>query len=129
MEPSRRSLFGLLLGAPAVALAQAPQVNATTQLKNLPAAPASGGDNWQAFPAVGAANGTNPTFTIAAVAAQKKVSVYLNGLRQAQASEVATPILPNFSVAFQAAASGAGVVVTFLSPIPQTGDSVVIEIA
>jgi hypothetical protein len=125
----RRSLFapGLLFGMGAVARAQAPQINASTQIKNLP--PAQGGDNWQSYPATGAANGSNTVFTIAPVPALKKVRVYLNGVRMSQSSEVTAPVLPNISVAFQASGSGAGVVITFSSPIPQTGDSVVIEAA
>lgn len=107
---NRRSLLAFLL--PGVALAQGPQINATTQMKNLPAPPATGPfDNWVPVTFTGAVNGTNATFTLAA-GAWRKIEVYLNGQFCYQAAQT-SPSNYSWSNANQPQA------ITFTSPLPQ----------
>lgn len=98
--------------------AQAPQINAATQLKNLPN---GGGDNWLSFVPTGIINGTNAIFTIPIAArSAAKVRPELNGAHEYQAAELPSGAAPNVSVVV-----GIGVTtITFLSPTPAVGDVV-----
>jgi hypothetical protein len=119
---SRRRFLSAIVPAGLVlqskAAAQAPQVNASTQIKNLP--PSSTGDNWRAQVPTGTINGTNTAFGFVA-GGQGKLRVFLNGIRMHQGSELPTGTSPNIIVS--------GTTITFAGPVPAVGDAVLVETA
>lgn len=125
MKLSRFSLASFLALA-VIALAQqatpqAPQVNGATQVKNIPASTTGTGDHWLHYVPTGAVNGTNNVFTIPVAA--REMRVMLNGVEQFVVAELPTGANANIAMAV-----GTGVTtVSFLSPVPQPGDAVVIE--
>jgi hypothetical protein len=122
MPHTRRSLFALL-AAPGVALAQAtnpatpPQINALEQIRGIANASAGGPyDAWVAAALSPDPNGTQTVWTLPAT--PRKISVYLNGVRQFASTEVNAGVASHFSIS--------GAVITFAFP-PQVGDHIVVE--
>jgi hypothetical protein len=109
---TRRSLFSLLPFAATPLLAQGPQINASSQVKNLP--PSGTFDNWVPVATTGAVNGTNATFTLAS-GVWRKIRVFLNGELMAQAAQV-TPSNYTWNV------GSVLQTITFTSPIPQAAN-------
>lgn len=121
MKQTRRSLFALM-AAPAVALAQAPTINATTQVRGLPApvtpTPVTGGpyDSWTASALSPDPNGTLLAWSLGIT--PRKINIYLNGVRQFASTEVNAGVAHHFTIA--------GNLITFTAA-PQAGDHIVVE--
>ena len=127
MKPNVALLFCLviLMCAAMMSVAQGPQVNATTQVRNLPTL----GDNWLSYVPIVAPpgapgqlpNGVANIWTIPIAA--RKVSVFNNGLRLSTAAEVMGTIQPDYSWV----AAGTTTTITFTpAGIPASGDNVVV---
>jgi len=122
MKPLLFALFTGLALAQNIAAQAAPTIN-PDQVRPVPTPPA--GDNWLPYPATCVAFGTVPftcTIPVAAKAANK-VEPFLNGVWMHQAAELPAGTMPNVAVVI-----GTGTTtITFNSPIPGTGDVVVVR--
>ncbi len=114
---TRRSLFSFFaapLAQKAVAQTPRPTQIDAGQVRGLP----TGGDNWLPYVPPQVPNGTLAVFVLPIV--PRKIEVYVNGLRQHQATELLPgPNMPDFSIT--------GNTITFLGMgIPSAGDAVLV---
>lgn len=122
---ARLSLFACAaaLVVAATLYAQAPTIDASIQLHNVPLS--GGGDHWLPMAVNGAANGSNQVFVLAA-GYTREVEVKLNGVEMLQANQLPAGAQPNITVMTTPGVSGAAGMTTinFLSPIPGPADVV-----